>query len=610
MGTRQDNNCASTLTLPDGQRAAALKPGDIFGGNLRIVSRIGAGGMGAVYLATDTGPLARSCAVKVLDRVLAGTAGHGRFLAEAKIMAALRHPNIVPVSRFGTDEATGLDFIVMDEFLPSREEAARICRETLHCPCPTFTEEREPLTLARLIDGGKALPEDAVAAIALQLLSAMEAAHALSPPVVHRDIKPSNILFAADGRALLSDFGIAKRLSAGQDGATAAEWTAPHATPGTWAYAAPEQKNGGATSTATDFYSFGLVLFRALTGGMPSASAALPTDIAPRVSKRWRGLFAALLMEDPAKRLADADKVRTILGKIAAEASRRGSRRAYWRMAAMAVVAAIAIWAGLHAPQKTQSEGLRRQDDEDTIGQGLRRQDDGDTTREGLRRQDGEDATREGPRRQDGEDAIVVASQQDEEDNDQPFDNKGWVLQYITSLRKSIESAMDAPMPDGEGRMVVHEGEVLLSGDISFSGKITEIVLDGGEVVFSPSAEQLRGILARCEDFIANAPDDAAMPEDLLPTWRERIDFPIAVTERGGRLDVAEGEITALVAGAVRRATGVEEATLDVFGFSAIVLNRATLDPALRITGAGQIADIGKNGSVRNRRWFDRDDPL
>jgi hypothetical protein len=229
----------------------------------------------------------------------------------------------------------------------------------------------------------------------------------------------------------------------------------------------------------------------------------------------------------------------------------------------------------------------------------------------GLRRQDGEDATREGPRRQDDGDATGQGlSRQDEEDTEPTFDNKGWVLQYAASLRKSIESAMDAPMPDGEGRMVVHEGEVLLSGDISFSGKITEIVLDGGEVVFSPSAEQLRGILARCEDFIANAPDDAAMPEDLLPTWRERIDFPIAVTERGGKLDVAEGEITALVAGAVRRATGVEEATLDVFGFSAIVLNRATLDPGLRITGAGQIADIGKNGSVRNRRWFDRDDPL
>lgn len=576
---------ASTLTLPDGRRSAALQPGSVIGGNLRVVSRIGAGGMGAVYLATDTGPLGRSCAVKVLDSVSAGAAGHARFLAEARIMAALRHPNIVPVSRFGTDAATGLDFYVMDEFLPSREEAARICHDVLHCPCPAFADERAPLTLSRLIDGGKALPEAAVVSIALQLLSAMEAAHSLSPPVVHRDIKPSNILFAGDGRALLSDFGIAKRLAGDNGGeAATAELTAHNATPGTWAYAAPEQKNGGAIGKATDYYAFGLVLFRALTGGMPSATAALPTDIAPNVSKEWPRLFAGLLKFDPATRLADAESVRQLLGRIGAEAGRRREGRRMWLLVAAGVAIAAAILTGLRVMRPMP-------------------------------------ARFEEPRRQDGEDATVepleapslrpdVATLPDAPQPEPPFDYKAWCRQHADSLRETLDQTISPPMPDADGRIVVREGRILLSGDMLDSASAREVVLDGGELVFSPPAEELRRILAKCEDFIANAPDGAATPDGILPTWRERMDIPIAVTGRGGGLNVVDGEITALVAGPVRRAAGTEAATLNVFGFSAIVLNRSTLDPDLQIKGAGQIADIGEDGRVRNRRWFDRDNPL
>ena len=141
-------------------------------------------------------------------------AARRRFEAEAQIMDALRHPNIVRVTDLGIDAATGLAYYVMDEFLPTPGETLRLCRDILHCPPPAPKPGPAPLSLARLLDGGKTLPEDAVLAIARQLLSAIEAAHALSPPVIHRDIKPSNILFAPDGRALLADFGIAKRLSA------------------------------------------------------------------------------------------------------------------------------------------------------------------------------------------------------------------------------------------------------------------------------------------------------------------------------------------------------------------------------------------------------------
>lgn len=337
----------STLTLPSSQRNAAdLAPGTVIGGDLRIVSKIGEGGMGAVYLAVDMGPLGRNCAVKILDSGGADPSRRGRFLDEARIMASLRHPNIVPVSRFGTDDPTGFAYYVMDEFLPTDEEVSSICREVLHCQPPARKGgAKASLTLSDLIEGGKSLPEAAVVTVALQILSAIEAAHALSPPVIHRDIKPSNILFAPDGRALLADFGIAKRLRSGDGaGGPATEgWTLPNATPGTFAYAAPEQMAGDAVSPATDYYSFGLVLFRALTGGMPSRTASLPTDIAPYVSRVWRELFDSLLEPNPAKRLSDPAAIHALLDRIATHPARSTSRGRPWLDGALLVLVAAAL---------------------------------------------------------------------------------------------------------------------------------------------------------------------------------------------------------------------------------------------------------------------------
>lgn len=575
MKNRDDRTAASsTMTLPGGRRAAPLAPGTIVGGNLRIVSCIGAGGMGTVYLAVDAGLLGRSCAVKVLDNVEAGSASHGRFLTEARIMASLRHPNIVPVSRFGTDADTGFDFYVMDEYLPSGAEVARICRDMLHCPCPAVPDNPAPLTLASLTDGGKALPEEAVASIALQILSAMEAAHSLTPPVVHRDIKPSNILFASDGRAVLSDFGIAKRIV--DSGEATSEWTAPNANPGTWAYSAPEQRRGEPVGIATDYYAFGLVLFRALTGGMPNRAAALPTDIAPKVSREWTRLFPGLLEEDPAKRLADAGRVRSLVGRITADAARRKSRRNAWRITAhlmLGAVLAAALAVGVVRGLQNRTDMVARQPSDEDLADKV-----------------GEIAPEE----------VEPAS---------PFDHKGWCSQYAQTLKETLKVALVAPAPDAAGRIVVRAGESLLSGDIDPRG-VLEILLDGGTLVFSPPAEELRDLVRQCEDFAANAQDGDSPPEDILPERREWLTIPIAVTARGGHLNTVDGDIVALVAGAVRRAVGTEKATLDVFGLSSIVINRGGIDPGLRITGAGQIADIGNGGKLSNRRWFDDDDPL
>lgn len=194
--------------------------------------------------------------------------------------------------------------------------------------------------------------------------------------------------------------------------------------------------------------------------------------------------------------------------------------------------------------------------------------------------------------------------------SEEPFDHREWCRQYAESLRETLDKAIDAPKPDEAGRIIVRDGQVFLSGDIQKNGDIAEIVLDGGELRFSPSSDELRRIVSRCEDFVANAADGERSPEDLLPTWRERFDMPISITERGGHLDTAEGEITAIIPGPVRRAEGVDKAKLSVFGFSSIIISRNGLDPSLQITGAGQIADIGVDGKVSNRRWFDDDNPL
>ena len=587
---KQGDNADSTLTMQGRGRSGDIPPGTVIGGNLRIVSKIGSGGMGSVYLAVDTGPLGRSCAVKILDSDAAGASGHGRFLAEARIMASLRHPNIVAVSRFGTDDATGFDYYVMDEFLHTGDECRRLCRDLLLCDPPPRDGGKAPLTLADLIDCGRSLPEGTVVSVALQLLSAIDAAHSLPRPVVHRDIKPSNILFAGDGRAMLADFGIAKRLESETSARDATGWTMPNATPGTWMFAAPEQREGGAIVPATDFYSFGLVLFKALTGGMPSRTAALPTDVAPLVSKSWRGLFARLLEPDPAQRLADASRIAEILARIQDDIRRRERTGAALRRlprfaAAVAVAAAVAAIAfvticrprGAGTPQPSTAVA------------------------ETPRQFQGEIAeTPQVPEEEDGE---VLESPQEEEE----FDHKKWTRQYADGLKDLLAKVLDAPAPDGRGRIVVPEGKVLLSGDIpeSAEGDAVEIVLDGGALYFSPPAGELKGIVEECEDFIANAPDGASSPPSLLPTLRALFMHTVAVTRKGGHLDSVDGEIAALVAGKITCADGVDDATLSVFGFTSITLNRSSLDPRLKITGAGRIADISPGGSVRNLEWFD-----
>ena len=215
----------------------------------RIVSKIGAGGMGEVYLAQDT-KLDRKVALKLLPAELASNRDRmGRFVREAKSAAALNHPNIATIYEVG--ESDGLIFIAM-EFIDGVT-----LREKIH---------REQTELRKLLR---------------YLQHAAEGlAKAHSSGIVHRDLKPDNIMITRDGHAKVLDFGLAKLTEPtplpGSESSEVATAVMPqHSTPGaimgTVGYMSPEQAQGKTKEIdqRSDIFSFGCILFEAATGKKP-----------------------------------------------------------------------------------------------------------------------------------------------------------------------------------------------------------------------------------------------------------------------------------------------------------------------------------------------------
>jgi serine/threonine protein kinase len=212
---------------------------EIFGeriGNYKIIGELGAGGMGAVFLAERTdGAFEQKVALKLIKRGMDSEAILRRFVNERQILASLEHPNIAHLVDGGTTE-NGLPYFVL-EYVEGETIIDYADRENLNL------EER--LTLFR------------------QVCVAVSFAH--SNLVIHRDLKPSNILVTKDGKVKLLDFGIAKVLKSDTDDATTA--TQMHVfTP---EYASPEQVRGEKLTTATDVYSLGVNLYELLTGSRP-----------------------------------------------------------------------------------------------------------------------------------------------------------------------------------------------------------------------------------------------------------------------------------------------------------------------------------------------------
>lgn len=211
------------------------------GSQYRIERELGRGGMGMVFLATDLA-LDRAVAVKVIHpELVVNRALAARFLAEARLVARARHPNIVAVHTAG--EAEGHLFFVMDYL------SGETLRERL---------QREPR-----------LPAATAVRIAGDIAAAIDAA--ATAGVVHRDLKPENILLEGPSdspRALLADFGIARLV----DSADAV--TGPSAVMGTPTYMSPEQAAGEAVDSRSDVYSLGIVAYEMLSGAPPFTGPA------------------------------------------------------------------------------------------------------------------------------------------------------------------------------------------------------------------------------------------------------------------------------------------------------------------------------------------------
>jgi Protein kinase domain len=256
-----------TVSAFDERLRAALAP------DYELLRELASGGMGTVYLVRD---VALDCprAVKVLRPELWTAETARQFVNEARILAALRHPNIVAVHRVGHPD--GLDCYLMD-YLEGDTLRSRL-------------EKQGRLSLAAARKLGR------------DLLEALEIAHANG--VIHRDVKPAN-LFVEKGRGVLTDFGIARRL-------TDAERSDPGVAVGTAAYMAPEQFAGVEADARTDIYAAGMVIYEALTGRH--------WDKGPPEEGDWSGVpwlvsrvLRRSLALDPAARWPDAAAFRRAL---------------------------------------------------------------------------------------------------------------------------------------------------------------------------------------------------------------------------------------------------------------------------------------------------------
>src|SRR5438128_1481822 len=272
---------------------AELPPGTGLS-HYRIVSKIGAGSMGEVYLAQDTS-LDRKVALKILPADLAANRDRmQRFVREAKSAAALNHPNIAHIYEIG--ESDGVNFIAM-EFIDGHTLGVVIQQES--------DLRKLVLYLQRVAEG-------------------LSKAHAAG--IVHRDLKPDNIMVTHDGHVKILDFGIAKLIEAQTFSGTSSEIdtaiipqpSEPGTVLGTVGYMSPEQARGRTNDIdrRSDIFSFGCILFEAVTGHKAFAgedaidtlnqiirgSPPPITDLRPDASKRLQRIVRRCLAKDPKDR--------------------------------------------------------------------------------------------------------------------------------------------------------------------------------------------------------------------------------------------------------------------------------------------------------------------
>src|SRR5580765_2909609 len=232
----QSGACQPVASLTVATSHLADQVGRVLGGRYRLVTPIGTGASAAVFAAEDVS-LRRRVAVKVLHPALADDSAFlRRFRAEAQAVAALEHTNIVSVYDWGEDGGT--PYLVLQLMSGG--------------------------SLRNMLDAGHRLTPSQALIVGLETAHALDYAHRRG--LVHRDIKPANLLFHADGRVCVADFGVARALAE-------AAWTEPSgAVLGTARYASPEQVQGASVDGKTDVYALALVLVESVTGQVPFAA--------------------------------------------------------------------------------------------------------------------------------------------------------------------------------------------------------------------------------------------------------------------------------------------------------------------------------------------------
>jgi eukaryotic-like serine/threonine-protein kinase len=300
-------------------------------GSYEIVAPLGAGGMGEVYEARDT-KLGRNVAIKVLPAAFVNDPERlSRFQREARMLAALNHPNIATIHGF--EHSDGVHYLVME----------------------LVTGQ----TLAELLKSGPLRVEETVK-IAGQIAEALEAAH--EKTVIHRDLKPANVKVTPEGRVKVLDFGLAKAFAGdgGQDPSQAPTVTAMGTEEGkilgTPAYMSPDQARGKPVDKRTDIWAFGCVVYELMTGKAAFHGETLSDTIAAVLEREpdWEVLPAATpakvqdllrrcLEKDVNRRLRDIGDARIeLLDALAGTKRQDASLQKRFKMTRRAAIGALA----------------------------------------------------------------------------------------------------------------------------------------------------------------------------------------------------------------------------------------------------------------------------
>jgi TonB family protein len=323
--------CLLQQALVDGDvessSATDLVPGGLVAGTIlgsfRIARLVGKGGMAAVYEAFEAAPLERTVALKVLPpEFLHDDTFAKRFMQEARVVASLEHPNIVPIYASGIDN--GIPWISMRMFTGG--------------------------SLATLLDGQGRLGIERTTALLRDIGNALDYAHARG--VIHRDLKPSNILMDDAGRAYICDFGLA-RLIQGRE-----RWTRTGNVTGTPQYMAPEQALGGVLDHRCDIYGFGVLAYEMLCGTTPfhgdtpvatlmqHANAPLPVPPSEFVPEPLFRSLKKALAKKPDDRWSSAAEFVSAFQAVAAVPAHARKQRLVpaLKAAALAILVVASLW--------------------------------------------------------------------------------------------------------------------------------------------------------------------------------------------------------------------------------------------------------------------------